>query len=134
MGYLKRLPKNYLITITEIPPLQKSSSFQRNEIAKLETNRLLSATLPNSTLIALDERGTEWTTVELSKKITTWQQQSISIIIGGANGLNQAALQKCHLIWSLSKLTLPHQLVRVLLVEQLYRAWSIINQHPYHRN
>jgi len=86
-------------------------------------------------IIALDEHGKEWSTKELATKISNWheEQQNISLLIGGPDGLSPSYLQNAQTLWSLSKLTLPHQLVRVIVAEQIYRAWSIINRHPYHR-
>jgi 23S rRNA (pseudouridine1915-N3)-methyltransferase len=97
---------------------------------------LLAAIPEHSLIIALDEHGQEWTTSELAQKISTWhrEQQNISLLIGGPDGLEKTFLKNTHIIWSLSQLTLPHQLVRVIVAEQIYRAWSIINNHPYHRN
>lgn len=102
----------------------------------MESKKLLHAVPQNNLTIALDEHGHEWTTIELAKKISIWQQeqQDISFLIGGPDGWDKDFLKKISLIWSLSKLTLPHQLVRVMVAEQIYRAWSIINSHPYHRS
>lgn len=87
-------------------------------------------------MIALDEHGTEWTTHDLAQKISSWhqQRQDISLLIGGPDGWDRAYLQKIPLIWSLAKLTLPNQLVRVIIAEQIYRSWSLITHHPYHRD
>ena len=97
---------------------------------------MLAAAPKNDLIIALDEHGKEWSTLELAKKLNTWhdEQQNASLLIGGADGLSKDCLQNASIIWSLSKLTLPHQLVRIFIAEQIYRAWSIINRHPYHRN
>ena len=84
----------------------------------------------------MDEHGKEWTTLELTKKISTWQQeqQNISLLIGGPDGLAKECRDSAAITWSLSQLTLPHLLVRIFIAEQIYRAWSITNKHPYHRN
>ena len=86
-------------------------------------------------LVALDENGTEMNSMALSKKIELWQMEgrNLTIIIGGPNGLSKDLLQKCDFIWSLSQLTFPHPLARLILLEQIYRAWTITNKHPYHR-
>ena len=83
----------------------------------------------------LDQHGKAWSTLELTQKLNTWhnEQQDVSFLLGGPDGLAINYLRNVYAIWSLSKLTLPHQLARILVVEQIYRAWSIINQHPYHR-
>ena len=83
----------------------------------------------------LDEHGKDWSTKQLSNKLTSWQgnYQSINLVIGGADGLSETIIEKAENVWSLSKLTLPHAVVRVIIIEQLYRAWSLLNNHPYHR-
>jgi 23S rRNA (pseudouridine1915-N3)-methyltransferase len=89
----------------------------------------------NSTVIALDERGRDLTTVQLSAHFTQWQQsgRDVTFVIGGADGLDPESKQRADMLLRISSLTLPHGMVRVLLAEQLYRAWSITQNHPYHR-
>ena len=134
--YSKRLPKNYQLNLIEIPALKRTKSTNIDQIIKEEGTALLAATPKHSLIIALDEHGKEWTTLELTKKLDNWhnEQQDISLLIGGPDGLSKECLQKAQTIWSLSKLTLPHQLVKIFVAEQIYRAWSIISKHPYHRN
>jgi 23S rRNA (pseudouridine1915-N3)-methyltransferase len=129
------MPKNYQINLIEIPAIKRTKSIDVKKIIKLESRELLAAIPKSHLIIALDEHGKEWTTLELAKKIDTFhnERQNISFLIGGPDGLSIDCLQKAHLVWSLSKLTLPHQLVKVFVMEQIYRAWSIINKHPYHR-
>lgn len=137
LEYKKRLPKDYQLTLIEIPTIKRVKRATTKQIIKAESKKLLEVAPKNSLIIALDEHGQEWTSFELAKKISTWQkeqQQNISFLIGGPDGWDQTCLKHIPLIWSLSKLTLPHQLVRVMVAEQIYRAWSIINNHPYHRN
>jgi len=95
----------------------------------------MSAVPASNVLIALDGGGRQWTTLELAEQMNTWMQQGrdISFLIGGPDGLDQSSLKRADARWSLGKLTLPHMLVRVILAEQLYRAWSITQNHPYHR-
>jgi 23S rRNA (pseudouridine1915-N3)-methyltransferase len=85
--------------------------------------------------VALDERGAEVGTLQLADKLRDWQSQGrdVALVIGGADGLHASVKQKADWLWALSKLTLPHAMVRVLLAEQLYRAHSVISNHPYHR-
>ena len=85
--------------------------------------------------MALDERGLEITTLQLADKLTQWQLagRDVALIIGGADGLHASVKQKADWLWALSKLTLPHAMVRVILAEQLYRAHTVISNHPYHR-
>jgi 23S rRNA (pseudouridine1915-N3)-methyltransferase len=100
------------------------------EKAKIE------AVIPkNARVIALDERGKDWTSVALSQQLTHWQQdgRDVVFVIGGADGLDAEFKSKADTLVRISSLTLPHGMVRVLLAEQLYRAWSITQNHPYHR-
>ncbi len=93
--------------------------------------------LPRDALVvALDERGAGWSTHELAARLQQWRQggRDVAIVAGGADGLDPALLEQAALRWSLSALTLPHALVRVIVVEQLYRAASINGGHPYHRD
>ena len=131
--YIKRFPRTYRLQIIEVNIPRKVNIKNRMQHA---TQKLLDAVPKDSLVIALDEQGKEFTTIELAQKLTLWQEENreISLLIGGADGLDKSYLQKLPMVWSLSRLTLPHQMVRTLLVEQLYRAWTIINGHPYHRN
>jgi len=134
--YARRIPKDYQLNLIEISPLKRTKSTNTKQIIKEEGLELLAATPKNTLIIALDEHGKEWTTLELTKKLNTWhnEQQDISLLIGGPDGLSPDCLQKAQVTWSLSKLTLPHQLVKIFVAEQIYRAWTIISNHPYHRN
>lgn len=134
--YYKRMPKSCQLNLIEIPALKRIKSCNISNIIKEEGSKLLAAISKNTLIIALDEHGKEWSSLEFAKKFDAWysEQQSINFLVGGPDGLSQDCLQKAQLIWSLSKLTLPHQLVKVFIAEQIYRAWSIINKHPYHRD
>lgn len=134
--YAKRMPKDYQLNLIEIQTIRRTMSANIKQIAYAETEKLVAAVPKNNLIVALDEHGREWTTIELSQKISTWhhEHQDISFLIGGPDGLDDIFLQNTKTIWSLAKLTLPHQLVRVIVAEQIYRAWTIINNHPYHRN
>ena len=134
--YAKRLPKNYQLNLIEIPALKRTESTNIKQIIIEEGVKLLTAVPKNNLIVALDEHGKEWTTMELAQKISNWhdEQQDISLLIGGPDGLSDECRNKAQAIWSLSKLTLPHQMIKIFLAEQVYRAWSIINKHPYHRS
>jgi len=124
--YVKRMPKDAPILIKELKPdvsPAKESIKIREHIPK------------NSFVIALDERGKDLTTLQMSEQFVQWQHlgKDIYLIIGGANGLDSELKASCHALWRLSSLTLPHALARLLLVEQLYRSWTILQNHPYHR-
>jgi 23S rRNA (pseudouridine1915-N3)-methyltransferase len=85
--------------------------------------------------VALDERAAQWSTTELAAKLDHWRGEhaEVACFIGGAEGLSPALVADADSRWALSRLTLPHQLVRVVLIEQLYRGWSVLHNHPYHR-
>ncbi len=114
--------------------IQKLSSATLQTIEK-EGQKILAAIPPQHLVIALDERGQAWNTLQLAKQLKNWreEQSKICLIIGGPDGLSDAVRQRANYIWSLSPLTLPHPLVRVIIAEQIYRAWSIMTNHPYHR-
>lgn len=100
-----------------------------------ECRRLLAAVAPREQVVALDERGKAWTTRDLAARLGRWQAAGadVAFLVGGADGLAADCLARADLCWSLSRLTLPHALVRVLVAEQIYRATSINAGHPYHR-
>ncbi|MGA1561878.1 MAG: 23S rRNA (pseudouridine(1915)-N(3))-methyltransferase RlmH [Gammaproteobacteria bacterium] len=103
--------------------------------SEAEGARLLAAVQPRDHVIALDVRGNAWDTPQLAQALEDWMQagNDVAFLVGGADGLSPACLQRAEQRWSLSALTFPHMLVRVLLAEQLYRAWSLQTGHPYHR-
>jgi 23S rRNA (pseudouridine1915-N3)-methyltransferase len=133
--YKKRLPKHIHFNIIEITPAIRSKSNSTDNVKQKEEEKILAAIKPDSTIIALDEHGRLISSQSLADQLQNWidDQQNISLIIGGADGLSKTIKEKAHHTWSLSKMTLPHGLVRAMLVEQLYRAWTITQNHPYHR-
>ncbi len=132
--YQRRLPKDFAVSVKEIPSAQQGKKRDVGVIMEREGQQLLAA-LEHPHVVVLDKGGKSWSTEKLADQVRRWQQQSpaISIVIGGPDGLAQSCLQRADQIWSLSALTLPHPLVRVVLMEQLYRAWSILHNHPYHK-
>jgi 23S rRNA (pseudouridine1915-N3)-methyltransferase len=132
--FTKRMPRELSIEIIEIKPEKRAAGNSTENIQLIETKRILEA-VDKDYLIACDEHGQELTTLQLSDKLKNWQQlaRDVSIVIGGADGLHASLKQQADWIWGLSKLTLPHAFVRVLLCEQLYRAYSVTQNHPYHR-
>jgi 23S rRNA (pseudouridine1915-N3)-methyltransferase len=132
--YTKRMPREASVEIIDIKPEKRAAGNSTENIQLLEAKRILEA-LGKDYCIALDERGQEVTTLQLADKFKDWQSsgRDIALIIGGADGLHASVKQKADWLWGLSKLTLPHAMVRVLLAEQLYRAHSVITNHPYHR-
>ena len=132
--YVKRMPRELIIEIIEIKPDKRADGKNSAVVQEAEAKRILEAA-GRDYLICCDERGQEVTTLQLSEKMKFWQTlgKDVSIIVGGADGLDSTLKQQAAWLWGLSKLTLPHAFVRVLLCEQLYRAYSIIQNHPYHR-
>jgi 23S rRNA (pseudouridine1915-N3)-methyltransferase len=133
--YLTRLRRSLAVALTEIEPASRRSYDASQSIAR-EGERLLAALLPADHVIALDERGRELTTRELATWLDSRMQQGedLAFLIGGPDGLAPEVLARSNFTLALSRLTLPHALARVLLAEQLYRAHSILANHPYHRD
>ncbi|HWU35304.1 MAG TPA: 23S rRNA (pseudouridine(1915)-N(3))-methyltransferase RlmH [Methylovorus sp.] len=132
--YLKRMPREASVEIIEIKPDKRAAGKNAEVVQEAEAKRILEAA-GKDYLIALDERGQEVTTVQLAARMETWltSGRDIALVIGGADGLHASVKTRADWLWGLSKLTLPHGMVRVLLAEQLYRAWTVIQHHPYHR-
>ncbi len=133
--YAKRFPRGLELELKELPLSHRNRSSKAQILRAAETASLLAAVPANNGLIALDGGGLQWTTLELAEQMKLWMQQGrdVSFLIGGPDGLDEVCLKRADAHWSLGKLTLPHMLVRVILAEQLYRAWSITQNHPYHR-
>jgi 23S rRNA (pseudouridine1915-N3)-methyltransferase len=132
--YEKRLKREYQISLKQIA-LNKRSKHQIKKHIEKETQDILKCIKPGSIVVALDENGQQFSTKGLSSQLEKWQfsGQDISFVIGGPEGLHENILQKSDLTWSLSRLTLPHPMVRVILIEQIYRAWTLLKGLPYHR-
>lgn len=133
--YAKRMPPECRLVLKEIKPIERSSGKSAETVMAQERARI-EAVLPKAgRVIALDERGVQMTTAELAQQLSTWQQQGgdVTFVIGGADGLDAEFKKTADTQLRLSTMTLPHGLVRVMLAEQLYRAWSILRNHPYHR-
>jgi 23S rRNA (pseudouridine1915-N3)-methyltransferase len=133
--YVKRMPPELRIVLKEIKPVERSGSKTAATAMALERERI-EAALPKSVrIIALDERGKDLTSVGLSQQLESWQQEGrdTAFLIGGADGLDAGLKARAEGMLRLSSLTLPHGMVRVMLAEQLYRAWTITQNHPYHR-
>lgn len=133
--YQKRIPACCSLQLIEIPLLKRTKNADLPRLQQEEGKLMLAAIPSDSYVIALDERGKMWDSVTLAEKLAQWMQSfpSVSLLVGGPEGLAPACLQKAQQTWSLSALTLPHALVRIIVAEQLYRAWSILHHHPYHR-
>ena len=133
--YAKRLPAACELQLVEIPAEKRTANADLKRITEREGEKMLAAIKPNHRVIALDVKGKLWSTEQLAEQMTLWQEkgQHIDLLVGGPEGLAPQCLQKADDKWSLSPLTFPHILVRLIVAEQIYRAWSILNQHPYHR-
>ncbi|MBS0349929.1 MAG: 23S rRNA (pseudouridine(1915)-N(3))-methyltransferase RlmH [Proteobacteria bacterium] len=131
--YAQRLPSGYSLALKEIATPKRAKGSDINQLIISEGHKLLAAA--TDPIIALDCQGQLWDTPQLAKQLQFWHDSNLnpSFLIGGPDGLSQDCLKKAKHRWSLSPLTFPHSLVRVVVAEQIYRAWSIINHHPYHR-
>jgi len=133
--YAKRMPPEARIDVVELKPEERGAGRSTDKAKAAEGERILEAIPEGAAVIALDERGKAVTTQGLSVMLAGWMRDGSHpvFVIGGADGLSDDVKKRADKLVSLSALTLPHALVRVVLAEQLYRAWSILARHPYHR-
>lgn len=133
--YVKRLPKSCSLKLVELPMATRGKTGSVEGYKEDEAKRILAAVPKNAQLVVLDEQGEQPTTLKLSQKLDEWLSsgQDVALIVGGPDGLQADLIASARWKWSLSKLTLPHPLVRVVVAEQIYRAWSVLQNHPYHR-
>lgn len=134
--YAKRFGRDVSIELKEIKPEKRSSSVNAEKGIAAEHARLIAALPSRALLVVLDERGKALTSHQLADTMKNWlsEGRDVAIVIGGADGLSAELKQRADLLLQLSAMTLPHGMVRVMLIEQLYRALSILNNHPYHRD
>ena len=132
--YAKRLPTALRFEAPLIA-LAKGHGGDWRRAREEEGRRLLARIGERDRVVALDERGKSWSTADFADRLAGWQSagDDVSLLVGGPDGLAPACMRRANAGWSLSALTLPHALVRVVVAEQLYRAWSILGNHPYHR-
>ena len=133
--YAKRMPPELRIVLKEVKPVERSGSKTAATAMALERERIEAVLPKNVRIVALDERGKDLTSVALSQQLQSWQLGGgdTALLIGGADGLDPGLKAKAESLIRISSMTLPHGIVRVMLAEQLYRAWSITQNHPYHR-
>jgi 23S rRNA (pseudouridine1915-N3)-methyltransferase len=137
--YARRMPRETPMHLIEVRPERRPakapSPASLARMLATEAIRIHAALPPVCTVVALDEAGSSFTTSQFARRLEAFRREGrdVAFVIGGADGLDQGLKQSAALLLSLSPLTLPHQLVRVLLVEQLYRCASLLHQHPYHR-
>jgi 23S rRNA (pseudouridine1915-N3)-methyltransferase len=133
--YAQRMPREARVELTEIKPAARAGGKSAQQWLDLEAQRISAALPARARKVILDERGKSLTTADLARRLELWKQDGLDVafIIGGADGTARALQQDADLLLSLSPLTLPHGLCRVILAEQLYRAASLLAGHPYHR-
>lgn len=133
--YSRRLPADCALELREIKPESRTTGKTPAQMMQAEAKRIEAALPLNTLRIALDEHGRDLSTMKLSAELEKWRAggQDIAFLVGGPDGLDADLKKSCSGLLRLSSLTLPHPMVRVLLAEQLYRAWTIMNHHPYHR-
>ena len=133
--YASRLPRDWPLALVELKPEARDRGRSVAQLLDAESRRL-DAACSGSTVVALDEKGSPWTTRELATRLERWRESTsaLSFVIGSADGLDDGFKQRAAARFSLSALTLPHALVRVVLAEQIYRAASLLAGHPYHRD
>ena len=132
--YARRLPRELAFDLVELKPAPRDRGRSVAQVLADEARRVLAA-CAGARIIALDERGVAWTTQALAAAVTRWRDEStdVAFVIGSADGLDATVKQRADMLLAVSAMTLPHALVRVMLVEQLYRAVSLNAGHPYHR-
>lgn len=133
--FSKRLNDDVRLELVEIAAGKRGKSVDIARLTEKEGEAQLAAVANNDRVIALEVHGKPWSTEDLSQKLRQWlaEGRNISLLVGGPEGLSADASARADEQWSLSPLTLPHPLVRVLLAEQIYRAWTLLKGHPYHR-
>ncbi len=135
-SYRKRLGRELPFELRELPAVARSRGQAPARAIDEEGVRLLAAVPDGALIVLLDERGKPWTTRQLADEVAAWRQQGrdVALLVGGADGVSENVRAAAQRSWSLSALTLPHPLVRVIVIEQLYRAVSLLGGHPYHRD
>ena len=133
--YAQRLPRDCCLELIEIPAAKRTRNQLADKWMQKEGELILKSIDQSDWVVALDVEGLNWSTVQLASQITKWQSMgnNIALLVGGPDGLSPECLTRANQRWSLSALTFPHPMVRVVLSEAIYRAWSVTVNHPYHR-
>ena len=133
--YAKRLPKDFALELVEIPMSPRGKNTDITKAIRKEGDSMLEAIPSGDKVIAMEVLGKEWSTNQLADQTELWRMDgyNVSLLVGGPDGLDPRCTDLADQTWSLSRLTLPHPMVRVILAEQIYRAWTLMNNHPYHR-
>lgn len=133
--FARRMPPECRLNLIEISPVKRTKAADIKRLVRQEGERMLEAVPKNVMLVALDVTGRQWHTEELAQQLDGWMHEGrdIALLIGGPEGLAPACRERADRSWSLSALTFPHPLVRIIVAEQLYRATTILKHHPYHK-
>ena len=132
--YARRMPRETQLQLVEIPATPRKAQ-NAHRVREDEASRMLAKINPREWVVALDTKGVACSTEQLAKKLDSWRMQGgdVVLLLGGADGLASACHERANEVMSLSKFTFPHALVRIIVAEQLYRAWTLLTGHPYHR-
>lgn len=133
--YSRRLGADLRLDLIEIPLNRRGRGADVNRLQEKEANQILAAVGQGDLVVTMEIRGKAWSTEQLADNMGDWMHsgRNVSLLVGGPEGLHPSCMAQADLRWSLSPLTLPHPLVRVVVAEQVYRAWSILKNHPYHK-
>lgn len=133
--YAKRLPADLPLELVEIPLATRGKNADVARLMRREGEQMLAAVQPGERIVTLEVTGRPWSTEDLAEQLEGWRldARNVNLMVGGPEGLAAEVAARSDQRWSLSALTLPHPLVRILLAEQIYRAWTILNRHPYHK-
>jgi 23S rRNA (pseudouridine1915-N3)-methyltransferase len=133
--YAKRLRGNCTLGLTEVPLAKRTASTGLERAIQLEGERMLAAVPKGARVVALDEAGEQWSTQQLASRLRAWLELGapVALLVGGPDGLAPVCRARADEQWALSRLTLPHGLARVAVAEAIYRAWAVLEGHPYHR-
>ncbi len=133
--YARRMPAELSLELVEIPLATRGKNADIARLMRQEGAQMLSRVQPGESVLTLEVTGKAWSTEQLAQQLGNWRLQSrtINLMVGGPEGLAPEVMARSEQKWSLSALTLPHPLVRILVAEQLYRAWTVLSGHPYHK-
>lgn len=134
-NYAQRLPRDCCMELIEVAAAKRSKNQLSTQWVEKEGQKILNFITPSDWVVALEVNGKSWSTEQLAEQLIEWQHKgsNVALLVGGPDGLSPKCLARANVKWSLSALTLPHPMVRVILSESIYRAWSVTVNHPYHR-
>jgi 23S rRNA (pseudouridine1915-N3)-methyltransferase len=134
--YARRFPRTLSLELKEVPLAKRSRNSNIDSLRAKEGQALLASVPSGHCIVALDECGKQWSTAELALQLEHWKREEhgVCFLVGGPDGLPDSCRKQARHIWALGRLTLPHPMVRMILAEQLYRAYTITQNHPYHRS